>query len=71
MFRSSGGSDSNDANVTTKQQETHKEMVIDVNIDPKDPKANEAARIIQHAYRKHQEHQEHQEHQDSCHKHQY
>uniref|UniRef100_A0A1I7VRV6 Ovule protein n=1 Tax=Loa loa TaxID=7209 RepID=A0A1I7VRV6_LOALO len=66
MFRSNhGGLDSSDANMTSKQQETHKEMVLDVNIDPKDPKANEAARIIQHAYRKHQENQ------DSCQKHQY
>ncbi|VDO21233.1 Uncharacterized protein BM_BM11086 [Brugia malayi] len=68
MFRSSAGSNLNDTNLTTKQQETRKEIVTGVNIDPKDPKANEAARIIQHAYRKHQEHQEHQ---DSCHKHQY
>ncbi|KAL3995253.1 hypothetical protein ACH3XW_25070 [Acanthocheilonema viteae] len=65
MFRSSGESNSNDTNVTTKQQETHKGVMHNVDIDQKDPKANEAAKIIQQAYRKHQEHH------DSCHKHQH
>uniref|UniRef100_A0A915PFX2 SMP domain-containing protein n=1 Tax=Setaria digitata TaxID=48799 RepID=A0A915PFX2_9BILA len=49
MFRSSGGSDSNDTAVITEKDQSHQETPSD--IDPKDPKANEAAKIIQQAYR--------------------